>query len=61
MKNINISILAFAGMLALNSCATKVATPEEETTAPTETVKTVAENGLDLSTFDTSVRPQDDF
>ncbi|KIA89003.1 M13 family metallopeptidase [Kaistella jeonii] len=65
MKNINIGILAFAGIIALNSCATKaVATPETPSTpmeTPKEVVKETPEKGLDFTTFDKSVRPQDDF
>lgn len=61
MKNINIGILAFAGIVALNSCASKVVTSSEPTVAPVETVKETPEKGLDFTTFDKSVRPQDDF
>ena len=61
MKNLNISILAFAGIIALNSCASKVMTAPETTTAPAENVKEIPEKGLDFTTFDKSVRPQDDF
>ena len=61
MKNLNIGILAFAGIVALNSCASKVVTSPEQTVAPMETVKETPENGLDFTTFDKSVRPQDDF
>jgi putative endopeptidase len=61
MKKTNIGFLAFAGMIALNSCATKTATPLETPATPVEITKETPEKGLDLSTFDTSVRPQDDF
>ena len=64
MKNLNIGILAFAGIIALNSCATKVPTPPptpETPQTPMVTKTEIPENGLDLSTFDKSVRPQDDF
>lgn len=61
MKNLDISILAFAGIIALNSCASKVVTAPETTTAPAENVKEIPEKGLDFTTFDKSVRPQDDF
>ncbi len=62
MKNINISVLAFAGIIALNSCATKtVATKTETPPPPMETVKVNPENGLDLTAMDKTVRPQDDF
>lgn len=61
MKNMKISILAFAGMLAINSCATKVSNPAEPEGPSVEKVKEVSEQGLDLSTMDKSVRPQDDF
>ena len=59
MKNLNIGILAFAGIIALNSCASKVVPAEPSVN--TEMVKEVPEQGLDLSTIDKSVRPQDDF
>ncbi|ROI09080.1 M13 family peptidase [Chryseobacterium sp. H3056] len=59
MKNLNIGILAFAGIIAL-SCAPAAVTPPEAPVATTETVQT-EDVGLDLSTIDNSVRPQDDF
>jgi len=63
MKKITISILAFTGIIYLNSCGTaKTAAPEPESTnveiTNTEKMK---EEGLNLSYMDTSVRPQDDF
>ena len=63
MKKINITVLAFAGIIALNSCTAKnVATTTPETPIPpTETVKETPEKGLDLTAMDKSVRPQDDF
>ncbi len=61
MKNINIGILAFAGIVALNSCASKVTTKPEPPAPPMETLEQIVENGLDFSTFDKSIRPQDDF
>ena len=64
MKKLNIGILALAGIIALNSCATKVSTPPQKPQTPETPVKEVAtiqEKGLDLSTMDKSVRPQDDF
>lgn len=64
MKKLNIGILALAGIIALNSCATKVSTPPQNPQTPETPVKEVAtiqEKGLDLSTMDKSVRPQDDF
>ena len=55
MKNSNLSILAFAGLITLNSCVSKaVSTPESAIS--TVTVKELPENG-----FDQSIRPQDDF
>ncbi|AZI66463.1 M13 family peptidase [Kaistella daneshvariae] len=59
MKNLNIGILAFAGIIAL-SCAPAAVTPPEPPVAATETIQT-EDVGLDLSTIDNSVRPQDDF
>ena len=60
MKKISITVLAFSGIVFLNSCATtKTVAPETEQ-APVEN-KVVAEEGLNLSYMDTTVRPQDDF
>ncbi|WP_226064142.1 M13 family metallopeptidase [Kaistella polysaccharea] len=60
MKKITITVLAFSGIVFLNSCATtKTVAPETEQ-APVEN-KVVAEEGLNLSYMDTTVRPQDDF
>ena len=67
MKNVNISVLAFVGMIALNSCATKITTPNPPETpstpleTPKESVTEISEKGLDFTTFDKTVRPQDDF
>ncbi len=62
MKKISISILAFSGIVFLNSCSSKN-TAQVTTTAPeTQTTPAIAkEEGLNLSYMDTSVRPQDDF
>lgn len=56
-------MLAFAGIIALHSCTAKnsVAASPETPIPPMETVKETPEKGLDLSTMDKSVRPQDDF
>lgn len=65
MKKITVAALAFAGMLALNSCSTahpgitKEQPPAQEM-RPEPTPQN-PERGLDVSTMDTSVRPQDDF
>ncbi|MBU4538474.1 MAG: M13 family metallopeptidase [Weeksellaceae bacterium] len=63
MKKISISILAFSGVVFLNSCtATKVSeTKTEETKTEQAAAATVKEEGLNLSYMDTTVRPQDDF
>ncbi len=63
MKKFNISVLAFAGIIALNSCATKPPmTPETPAApAPLESPKEAPEKGLDFTTFDKSIRPQDNF
>ena len=62
MKKISISILAFSGVVFLNSCTanktSQVATTESATQSAPATIK---EEGLNLSYMDTSVRPQDDF
>ena len=62
MKKITISLLAFSGIVFLNSCtSTKtVATTETAQTAPPQ-MKEIEENGLELNQMDKTVRPQDDF
>ena len=60
MKKITITVLAFSGMIALNSCSTTKTTTAEPLQVPAET-KVISEEGLNLSYMDTSVRPQDDF
>ena len=66
MKKLNIGILAFSGLVFLNSCGT---TKTADTQKP-ETMKDVVvkpakeemkEEGINLSYMDKSVRPQDDF
>jgi len=66
MKKLNIGILAFSGLVFLNSCgATKTtgSTNAETSVAVAEPVKKeeVKEEGITLSYMDKSVRPQDDF
>lgn len=63
MKRITIAVLAFTGVVLLNSCSTtKVTTTETETTVTTDVKPTsMKEEGLNLFYMDTTVRPQDDF
>ncbi|KQS92047.1 M13 family metallopeptidase [Chryseobacterium sp. Leaf394] len=65
MKKINIAVLAFAGLVYLNSCGTnkKVAVnTEKPVPAMRDSVFVgVKEEGLNLAYMDKSVRPQDDF
>ena len=65
MKNIKVSVLAISGIFALNSCATKMTAPPETPVPPMEITKIVPkeipEKGLDFTSFDKAVRPQDDF
>ncbi len=66
MKTLSISALAFCGVVALQSCASVKtpqvpATPQTPAAAMENKAKEIPENGLDLSTFDKSVRPQDNF
>ncbi len=63
MKKITISILAFSGIVFLNSCSstkTATATAETQQSVPPKLVE-IPGNGLQLNYFDKSVRPQDDF
>lgn len=62
MKKLNISILAFTGILAANfySAQNKMSTMKASS-SDVKTLKSGTDKGLDLSTFDKSVRPQDDF
>lgn len=66
MKKLNIGILAFSGIVFLNSCGTaKTAGTENKTEATAKVAEPVKEEakeeGINLSYMDTSVRPQDDF
>ncbi|WP_284463935.1 M13 family metallopeptidase [Chryseobacterium sp.] len=66
MKKLNIGILAFSGIVFLNSCgAAKTAGAEKKTEATaiaaTPVKEQVKEEGINLSHMDTAVRPQDDF
>ncbi len=61
MKRITITVLAFSGIVFLNSCSTtKVATTESEETTMVEQVATTDE-GINQSYMDKTIRPQDDF
>ena len=62
MKKVTITLLAFAGVVFLNSCSTAstatTTTTEETTVVETEVAK---DEGINLSYIDKTVRPQDDF
>ena len=61
MKKITVTILAFSGIVFLNSCSsTKTVTQTEPETTVVENTE-IKEVGLNLSYMDSSVRPQDDF
>ncbi len=63
MKKITISILAFSGIVFLNSCNSAKTASTTETEQPKVGIKQpeMTENGLDLDYMDKNVRPQDDF
>ena len=63
MKKISIAVLAFSGMLILDSCGTQKQANTEPTPAPIEELKPaeLPENGIAIELMDKSVRPQDDF
>ncbi|WP_417430452.1 M13 family metallopeptidase [Halpernia sp.] len=62
MKNLNIGVLAFMGVLSFNlSMAQQNATKNKTLTKPVKTMVKTTENGLTLVDMDKSVRPQDDF
>ncbi|WDT66923.1 M13 family metallopeptidase [Cloacibacterium sp. TD35] len=63
MKKISIAVLAFSGMLILDSCGTQKQATTETTPIPIEELKPaeLPENGIAIELMDKSVRPQDDF
>lgn len=62
MKKLNIAVLAFSGLVLLNSCGTTSKAVVDQPTVSVEPVKKeIKEEGINLSYMDTSVRPQDDF
>ncbi|MDO5616771.1 MAG: M13 family metallopeptidase, partial [Cruoricaptor ignavus] len=61
MKRITISLLAFSGIVFLNSCSTTKITTEKTTEKVVVKTEPIAENGLNLEYMDTNVRAQDDF
>ncbi|MFN4075136.1 MAG: M13 family metallopeptidase [Cloacibacterium sp.] len=63
MKKISIAVLAFSGMLILDSCGTQKQATTEPTPSPIEELKPeeLPENGIAIELMDKSVRPQDDF
>ncbi len=67
MKKLTITVLACSGMIYLNSCGvTKNSEPSKTETSQNdkstgEMLNATAENGLEISYMDKSVRPQDDF
>ncbi|AZI66462.1 M13 family peptidase [Kaistella daneshvariae] len=60
MKKISITVLAFSGLVSLNSCTT-TKTAEVETAPAAVEITPIKEEGLNLSYMDSTVRPQDDF
>ncbi|KEY18899.1 M13 family metallopeptidase [Kaistella antarctica] len=61
MKRITITVLAFTGVVFLNSCSTtKVATTEPTETTEVKPAK-MKDEGINLAYMDTDIRPQDDF
>ncbi|SFI75992.1 putative endopeptidase [Kaistella treverensis] len=60
MKKISITVLAFSGLVFLNSCTT-TKTAEVETAPAAVEITPIKEEGLNLSYMDSTVRPQDDF
>ncbi|WP_175622180.1 M13 family metallopeptidase [Chryseobacterium schmidteae] len=67
MKKLNIAVLAFSGIVFLNSCGTTKNTTATVEKTPTNIVvensslTIYPENGINLSYMDKTVRPQDDF
>lgn len=65
MKKITLSVLAFSGIIYLNSCGSAKTTASKETEntpqAVAETTPEKTDEGINLAYMDTSVRPQDDF
>lgn len=67
MKKLTIGILAFSGLVFLNSCGTAKNTasqeikPAQEVAVAEPKTEEVKEEGINLSYMDKSVRPQDDF
>ena len=64
MKKISIAVIAFSGMLILDSCGAQKAPKIEVPPPPIHeeiAVKETSENGIAIDLMDKSVRPQDDF
>ncbi len=61
MKKLSIAVLAFSGMVLLNSCSSQAKVAENPTEQKTQEPKSMEENGLNLSYMDTSVKPTEDF
>ncbi|MBQ0152680.1 MAG: M13 family peptidase, partial [Chryseobacterium sp.] len=62
MKKLNIAVLAFSGIVLLNSCgSTSKVVVDQATVTTTPEKKEIKEEGINLSYMDKSVRPQDDF
>ncbi|MBP7500613.1 MAG: M13 family metallopeptidase [Chryseobacterium sp.] len=61
MKKISIYVMTIAATFYLESCSTSQKTTAKQPTTETEALKTIKEEGLNISYMDPSVRPQDDF
>lgn len=61
MKKVTIGLLAFSGMVLLNSCATKAPAADTQTEASASAQTDTQEHGINLEYMDTSVKPTEDF
>ena len=60
MKKLTISVLAFSGIILLNSCGTAKTAKTNTEQTPVKPAKDV-DYGINLSYMDNNIRPQDDF
>lgn len=60
MKKLTISVLAFSGIILLNSCGTAKTAETNTEQTPVKPAKDV-DYGINLSYMDNNIRPQDDF
>ncbi len=61
MRKVTIGLLAFSGLVLLNSCTAKSALPQTQAESTASTKAEIEENGINLEYMDRNIAPTEDF